>query len=81
MRVNMPQTRDLRTYARQTTARLVIGGIAILLLVGDGLIYIVYGRYAAIMGLICIGAGLLPLIATLAFFWISDLLVRHYNDN
>jgi hypothetical protein len=59
-------SRDLRRYARQTNIRLLIGFITLLFLVGDGLIYLVYGREAALLGLICIVAGLAPL--TLIWF-------------
>jgi hypothetical protein len=55
-------TRDLRRYARQTNARLFVGFLLILFLVGDGLIYVFYGREAAIMGVICLLAGLAPLL-------------------
>jgi len=53
---------DMRRYARQTNMRLLVGFILLLFLVGDGLIYWLYGRNAAVVGLICIGALLLPLI-------------------
>ncbi|MFN2126294.1 MAG: hypothetical protein ACK2TU_00400 [Anaerolineales bacterium] len=55
-------SRDLRKYTRQTNNRLLAGGIIILFVVGDGLIYLFYGKNAAITGLICLIAGLLPLI-------------------
>lgn len=55
-------TRDLRQYARQTNRRLLLGFILILFLVGDGLIYIIWGREAALLGLLCMLAGLLPLV-------------------
>ncbi|MEW5868321.1 MAG: hypothetical protein AB1894_03535 [Chloroflexota bacterium] len=54
--------RDLRRYARQTNIRLLVGGIVLLYLVGDGLVYWIYGRGAAVMGLICLTAGLAPLV-------------------
>jgi hypothetical protein len=53
---------DLRRYAKQTNSRLILGGIIILFVLGDGLIYIFYGGGAALMGLACIFAGLVPLI-------------------
>ncbi len=68
--------RDLRQYARQTNIRLVAGFIILLLLVGDGLIYLFYGRYAALMGLICILAGLLPVGLVLAALWVIDRIVK-----
>jgi hypothetical protein len=55
-------SRDLRKYTRQTNNRLLAGGIIILFVVGDGLIYLIYGKNAAITGLVCLIAGLLPLI-------------------
>jgi hypothetical protein len=55
-------TRDLRRYARQTTTRLLVGGVLILFVVGDGLIYLFYGRQAALMGLLCLATGLAPFL-------------------
>ena len=54
--------KDLRKYAKQTNTRLVMGGIIILFIIGDGMIYAFYGGGAAIMGLVCILAGLFPLL-------------------
>jgi hypothetical protein len=53
--------RDLRSYAKQTNIRLFVGGILLLFLVGDGLIYLFFGINSAIMGLICLALGLAPL--------------------
>jgi hypothetical protein len=53
-------SRDLHSYHRQTTTRLIIGGLILLFVVGGGLIYLVYGPGAAVTGLICLGAGLIP---------------------
>ena len=64
--------RDLRKYAKQTNTRLLIGFVFLLFIVGDGLIYIIYGPSAAVAGLLCIGAGLIPLI----LIWISLILVE-----
>ena len=68
-------SRDLRRYARQTNIRLFIGMLLILFLIGDGLIYRFYGREAAVMGILCMLAGLAPLVlvwAILTFFgWIA----------
>ena len=54
--------KDLRGYARQTNLRLILGGILILFILGDGLIYVFYGGGAAMMGLVCLVAGLFPLL-------------------
>jgi TM2 domain-containing membrane protein YozV len=64
-------TRDLRKYAGQTTTRLILGGLALLFILGDGLIYLIYGREAAILGLICLIGGLAPLVIV----WLALLLI------
>jgi len=72
--------RDLRRYAQQTHARLIFGGILLLFLVGDGLIYIFYGREAAILGFVCLLAGLAPLSLIWLALTILDWIVRHANQ-
>jgi len=69
-------SRDLRKYARQTNTRLIIGFIALLLVIGIGLIFFFYGKSAAIMGLFCILAALIPVLMVLLAFWIIDLILR-----
>ncbi len=53
--------RDLRKYARQTNVRLTVGALLVLFIIGDGLIYLIYGQGPAIMGLLCILGGLGPI--------------------
>lgn len=72
-------TRDLRKYIRQTNTRLIIGGIVLLFIVGDGLILLFYGREAAFMGLVCLFAGLLPLILIWIFLWGMEMIVKVSN--
>jgi hypothetical protein len=67
---------DLRRYARQTNTRLAIGFIILLLVIGDGLIYIFYGRDAAVMGLICILAGLAPILLIFLVLWLIGQIVK-----
>lgn len=74
-------TRDLRRYARQTNVRLFIGFVILLFLVGDGIIYVVYGRNAAILGLTCMLFGLAPLLLIWFSLWILDLIVRRVNQD
>ena len=73
-------TRDLRRYARQTNARLLAGGILIVFLVGDGLIYLFYGREAATMGALCLVAGLAPLLLIWLFLAGMEWIVRRVDD-
>jgi len=72
-------SRDLRQYARQTNFRLVVGFFLVLFIIGDGLIYMFLGREAAIMGLICLVAGIAPIILILLALWIIDWIVRRNN--
>ncbi len=66
---------DLRKYARQTNIQLIVGFLLILFLVGAGLIFLFYGKGAAIMGAICIIGGLVPIgliyLALLGIDWIA----------
>lgn len=72
-------SRDLRAYARQTNVRIVAGALLVLFLIGDGLIYVIYGQGAAVMGLLCLVGGLLPVIAIILVLWILDWVVKRAN--
>ena len=74
-------TRDLRQYARQTNIRLLIGFIFLLFLVGDGLIYIFFGREAALMGLICLLSTLAPVLMVLVALWVIDWIAQRANKD
>jgi hypothetical protein len=65
-------TRDLRKYARQTNFRLAVGAILLLFIIGDGLIYFFYGKGAALLGLLCILAGLTPMVLVVLIFVLMD---------
>ena len=67
---------DLKKYDNQTITRLIIGGILLLFIIGDGLIYLIYGMEAAAMGLLCIGVGLLPMALIILVIWLMDWIVK-----
>ncbi len=69
-------SRDLRRYARNTNARLAAGFLLILFIVGDGLIYAIYGREAAIAGFVCILAGLSPLVLIVLALYGMDWIAK-----
>ena len=75
------EERDVRKYARQTNFRLIIGVILIIFIVGDGLIFLFYGEYAALMGLICLVAGLTPIIFLLLIFKFFDWIIQRNREN
>ena len=68
--------RDLREYARQTGVRLVLGALILLLVVGVGLIWVIYGGGAAGMGLTCLLAALFPVVLILAIFAAIDWILK-----
>ncbi|MCL4560405.1 MAG: hypothetical protein M1281_07315 [Chloroflexi bacterium] len=72
-------SRDLRKYAHQTNVRLIIGAIIILFLVGDGLIYLIYGTTAALTGFLCLGGGLIPPLIVVLILGLMDWVVHRAN--
>jgi len=68
--------RNIRKYAQQTSTRLIIGGLAIIFLIGEGLIYLLYGKNAALMGMLCLGMGLVPVFIILCILWLMEQIVR-----
>ena len=69
-------SRDLREYTKNTKTRLVIGFLALVFLVGDGLIFLFYGREAGIFGLVCILGALIPILLIIIFMLIADRVVK-----
>lgn len=64
-------------YRRQTQTRLIVGGVLILLVVGGGLVWAIYGRAAALTAVSCLVAasaifGLLWLILSLLERWVKE---------
>lgn len=72
-------SRDLRRYARQTNVRLIVGALLLLFLVGDGLIYLLYGPAAALTGLLCLLGGMLPVVLVVLALFILDWIARRAN--
>ena len=68
--------RDLRRYARSTNVRLVAGGMALILVVGGGLIWAFYGPQALMSALLCFGAFALPVALIAALLWCMGWIVR-----
>lgn len=69
-------SRNLRDYAKNTKTRLVIGFLAIVFLVGDGLIFLFYGKEAGVFGLVCLLGALLPVMLVILFLAIADRVVQ-----
>ena len=68
--------RDLRDYSKQTDRRLIIGALLILFVVGGGLIWWRYGAGGAGLGVICLLAGLAPVILIIGIFFVMDWILK-----
>lgn len=53
--------KDLRKYALKTNTRLVLWFVGLLLTVGLGLIWLLYGRNAALLGFFCLLGASIPI--------------------
>ena len=69
-------SRDLRNYARKTNIQLGVGAILLLFIVGLGLIYLIYGKEAAIFGFMCLLFALIPVALIIFFFFIFDWMMK-----
>ena len=68
---------DPRRHWGQTQSRLILGGLAILSVVGGGLVWLLYGGSAAITAVLCLLVaagvlGLLWLFLTLLERWVKE---------
>lgn len=73
-------SRNLRNYASQTTVRMVAGALVLLFTVGLGLIALLYGPGAALMGLLCLLGALAPIGLIMFFMFGLDWIVRKANE-
>ncbi|MCE9645179.1 MAG: hypothetical protein K8S20_04195 [Chloroflexi bacterium] len=69
-------SRDLRSYMKDTNLRLVAGALILLFVVGDGLIWIIYGPGAAVMGLLCMLGAFVPIGLILLLLNLSDWILK-----
>jgi membrane protein implicated in regulation of membrane protease activity len=74
-------TRDLRKYVRQTNFRLIAGALVLLFVVGDGMIYLFYGSSAAIIGLLCLLGGMVPVVLVVLILLLIDWIAKRANPD
>ena len=72
-------SRDLRKYAQDTSVQLGVGAFLLLFIVGDGLIYFIYGKGAALMGLLCLLAGTAPVVLIALIMILLNWVVKRAN--
>jgi hypothetical protein len=68
--------RNLRDYAKQTDRRLIYGALFLLFIVGGGLIWWRYGAGGAGLGVLCLVAGLLPILIIVGIFLVIDWILK-----
>ena len=71
------RTFDPRRHWQQTQGRLIVAGLALLIIVGGGLVWLLYGNVAAFSAVACLLVaaglvGLLWLILALLEKWVKD---------
>ena len=69
-------SRDLRKYMKDTNVRLIGGALLLLFIVGLGLVWLLYGRGAAVMGFLCILGAMVPIGLILLFLNLSDWILK-----
>lgn len=68
---------DPRRHSQQTQGRLIVAGLALLIIVGGGLVWLLYGNIAAVSAVACLLVavglvGLLWLILSLLEKWVKE---------
>ena len=71
--------RDLRKFAKQTNVRLGVGMAVLLMIVGPGLIYLIWGPGAAVSGFLCLLAALVPIGLIALSLWVLDWIQKRAN--
>jgi hypothetical protein len=71
--------RDLSKFKRETNIRLVIGAVILIFLIGDGLIFLIYGTGPGLMGLICLLIGMVPVLLIALVIYFFDWSVKRAN--
>ena len=74
-------SRDLRKYMKDTNVRLVGGALLMLFVVGLGLIWVIYGFGAAVMGFLCILGAMVPVALIFFFLNLSDWILKRAGRN
>jgi len=69
-------SRDLRSYMKDTNVRLIVGALLLLFVVGDGLIWWIYGLGAAVMGLVCMLGAFVPIGLIFLLLNLSDWILK-----
>lgn len=72
-------SRDLRKYMKETNARILIGALVLLFIIGIGLIWLIYGFGAAVSGFLCLLGAFVPIALILFALFGLDWIVKRAN--
>lgn len=78
--MSSPERSDIREYSRQTQVRLLLGGIGLFLALGNGLIWLLYGREALVSALLCSMIGLGPVGLIAGWIWLLNWISERVRD-
>lgn len=73
---------DIRRHSAQTRSRMVRIGLALIVVLALLLVAAVYGLPAAGVGALCLGGGLLSIVAVAGVLWLIRIIVTRagYDD-
>ena len=72
--------RNLRHYMQQTRTRILLGFLVLFFIIGDGLVYVLYGREPFLMALLCSALGLMPALLIGIWLWGMEILTKRLRD-
>jgi hypothetical protein len=74
------RVRDLRTYMQRTNLVLILGGLLLVLVGGNLLVWLLYGSGTALQSLTCMVVLLIPVGLIVVILWMMDWVVRRERD-
>ncbi len=74
------RARDLRTYVQRTNLALILGGLLLVLVGGNLLVWLLYGPGTALQSLTCMMVLLIPVGLIAVILWLMDWVVRRERD-
>jgi hypothetical protein len=75
------EERDLRKFSSQTNRRLLLGFFILVFGLGIGLVYLIFGRNAAVVGVVCVLGALAPAFLVALALGGMGWIVRKFNGD
>jgi hypothetical protein len=74
------RSRDLRKYTQRTNLALIFGGLLLVLVGGNLLVWLLYGPGTALQSLTCMMVLLIPVGLIAVILWLMEWIVRRERD-